>query len=135
MKVVFICLFSICVILSAKNIEINDISEKIAKINSSVKKNQKLDYKVYDPFATAKPILKIKKIVKKSKIYHPITVEAILNNKAFIENKWYSVKDKIRGFKIISIKKDGIMIVKNNKKSLIKLRGVGNMIQIKELDK
>ncbi|MEA1982073.1 MAG: hypothetical protein U9N39_00900 [Campylobacterota bacterium] len=116
--------------LFADVIDVQKIALKIDKVHSS-KISSTLDYRVYDPFATAKPILKKKTIIKRVR-HKSIVIETILNNRAFIEKKWYSVGDTIYGQKIKNVRRDGIVILKNYKKTFIPLKKNTNIIKIKE---
>lgn len=61
-------------------------------------------------------------LTRESKIIHkvplqPLTLETIINDNAYINGKWYTINDKIRGKKIISISKNYI-VLKNKKKKI-----------------
>jgi len=138
-KLVLIMIIPILVI--ANNIEINKIAPKIKTFKNSEKISDTIDYDVYDPFATAKPIVikvnKEKKVVKK-RIKHivkqnPIIIQTILNNKALINNRWYGAGDKIQGKRIKSVRKDAIIVIDNNKWVKITLKRNKSIIEIKEV--
>ena len=116
--------------LIASMIDVQKIATRIDTISNS-KISNKVDYNVYDPFATAKPILKKKTIVKRAEQKN-IVLETILNNRVFIERKWYSTGSYIHGYKIKNISANGIIITKNHKTLLIPLNKNKNLLKIKE---
>ncbi|MEA2099025.1 MAG: hypothetical protein U9P72_02745 [Campylobacterota bacterium] len=126
-------------ILSIVNaIEINKIAPKINTLKNNKKISDIIDYEVYDPFATAKPLLIEKKIVEKKVIkrvikQNPIIIQTILNHKVLINNRWYSAGDIVQGRKIKSIRKDAIIVIENNKWVKIALKKNRNIINIKEV--
>lgn len=98
----------------AQDINIEELAKRIDNLESSTKLSKNLDYKVYDPFATAKPILKQSQIIKK-KYHQKILLQTILNDKVFIQNRWYTKGDAIQGYKIKQIFKNSVLLCKNNK--------------------
>jgi len=125
------------ILLMADHIEINKIAPKIKTFKNSEKISDTIDYDVYDPFATAKPIVIVKKKVLKKRIKHiikqnPIIIQTILNSKALINNRWYGAGDKIQGKKIKSVRKDAIIVIDNNKWVKITLKRNKSIIEIKE---
>jgi len=134
-KMIFILITPIFIF--ANDIKINNIAPKINTLKNSVKISETIDYDVYDPFLTAKPLLiKEKKVIKK-KIkqvikQNPIIIQTILNNKVLIHNKWYGAGDKVHGIRIKSIRKDAIIVIKNNRWTKINLRKNRNIITTKE---
>ena len=103
------------IMLFARDIDIEKISKQMDRLKSSKKIVSTLDYNVYDPFATAKPILKQKKAKKQKKYHRIIKLQTVLNGRVLIKNKWYSVGDKVYGYKIVKIDQNGISLYKNKK--------------------
>lgn len=135
-KLVLIMMIPILVI--ANHLEINKIAPKIKTFKNSEKISDTIDYDVYDPFATAKPIVIVKKKVIKKRIKHfvkqnPIIIQTILNNKVLINNRWYGAGDKIQGKRIKSVRKDAIIVIDNNKWVKITLKRKKSIIEIKEV--
>jgi len=127
-------LIFIPLVLSA--LEIKDIMKSINKINSSNKIKQTIDYNVYDPFLTAEPILNIKKSYLKNKVTkNPIILQTILNNKAFIDGKWYNNGDKIREFKVESINSDSVILSKNSIRRVLRFKIADSILKVKEQKK
>ena len=134
-KLVFIIITPILVM--ANDVKINNIAPKINTLKNSEKISEIIDYDVYDPFSTAKPLLIVEKKVVKKKIkrvikQNPIIIQTILNNKVLINNKWYAAGDKVQGRRIKSIRKDAIIVIENKKWTKIALRKNKNIITIKE---
>ena len=127
-----ICLLLIASLLSA--MQISDIIKTIDKLNDLTAISSKLDYEVYDPFASAKPILKTKNISKKTlKHSNPIVIQTILNNRVFISGKWYNVGDKVRDFKIQNIRSDSIELSKDATIKIIRLDATKSILKTKGL--
>jgi hypothetical protein len=72
--------------LNAQEFTIEEIAANINKIKTSNILSPRIEYELYDPFATAKPILKEKKVIHKSKP-KAIDPQTILNGEVFIEKK------------------------------------------------
>jgi len=116
----------------SSEIDVKKIVKKIEMLQHNKNISSKIHYNVYDPFATAKPILKQKnntpiKLHKDSSI----TIETILNNKVLIAGKWLSVGDKINGATIKSINKNNIIIYKNNRWIKVSFKRKKDIINIK----
>lgn len=132
MKIIYLLLVASA--LSA--IEITNIIQTMDKLNSSDKISSSLDYDVYDPFATAKPILKTKNIeVKELSTSTPIVIQTILNDRVFISGEWYNAGDKIRDFKIKDIKSDRIELVKNRTIKVITIDAIESILKMKGVDR
>jgi len=136
MKYLIFFLFTTTLYLNASDFSIDKIVKKIDSVQKTVQKSPTLDYKVYDPFATAKPILKQKsktvKIVKNIKA-KPILIQTIFNHKVLINGHWYRVGDKVYGATIVTIAKKNIILLKNNVKRTIYMRNKKKIIQTKEI--
>jgi len=111
--------------------------KNIANLKNSINISAKLDYNVYDPFASAKPILikKEKDFLKKIPISDVIKIQTILNKKVLIKNRWFSVGDKINNNLIKHIKKDYIVVLNNKKWMKITTQRKKKLIYIKRNDK
>lgn len=133
MKKILLSLF-LCTILFGYDIDVQKITQKIEKLKN-FKISKRLNYKVYDPFATAKPILKKETIVRHIIARRAIVVETILNHKAFIDGSWHSSGGYIHGVKIIKVLHDGILVARGSKKVLIPLKKEKDIIKTKEYDK
>lgn len=59
-------------------------------------------------------------------------VKAIFNNRAFINNKWYTIGDEIGSFKILKISKDTVYMSKGNTLKNLQLKNFKKYIVVKE---
>ncbi len=102
----------------AADIDVALIAKKIDALKNENRVSAELDYRVYDPFLDAKSILKSESFSlpkKKSEII----LQTILNNRALIGGKWYSVGNIIQGGVIESIGTDYIVVLKNKKRERV----------------
>jgi len=120
--------------LSLSAIDITDIIESIEKMNTSAKIPKTIEYDLYDPFSGTNPILNDEKnkIKKTNNIVEAITLQTILNNRAFIDGKWYNEGDKVREFKIETINSDSVVLVQNSKKTTLRFKMIESILEMKE---
>ena len=84
----------------------------------------------YDPFKKGEEV--VQKIFNKKRQDKTLYVTAILNNKVFINSRWYRVGDKVAGYKILQLKEDSIL-VKNSKKVLkFSIKRRNNIVKVKD---
>ena len=57
-----------------------------------------------------------KKVIKKKRT---LSVTMLMNSSAFINEKWYKVGDKVRGYKVSKIDSSSVLLTKNKKKLLL----------------
>ena len=121
-------------VLFASTLNIQSIVTKIKALQSNTKISSQLDYNVYDPFATAKPIL-IQKMKNRIKIQKKssILIQTILNKKVLVGGKWLKVGDKVQGATIKTINKDNIVIFKDNKWTKVSFKRKKDIIKIKKV--
>ncbi len=131
MKIALLIILTLSLLHSA-TIDVTPISKKIDLLKNRKKSPATLNYNVYDPFSTAKPLLatKEKKPVVITK--RPIIVQTILNKKALIDGRWYGVGSKVHGATITDIKTNSISVRNGKKHSVITLHSRKNIIQTKE---
>jgi hypothetical protein len=91
-----------------------------------------IDYKVYDPFLKAKPLLAQKEEKPAVTTQRILFVQTILNNKALIEGRWFGVGDHIDDATITAIHNNHIIISKGNKKLTIFLKAKKSIITTKD---
>ena len=60
----------------------------------------------------------------------PLTLESIINKSAYINGKWYTLNDKIRGKKITSIEKKYIVLKDKKKKIRLFVNNKNDKIKI-----
>ncbi|MEA2100620.1 MAG: hypothetical protein U9P72_10880 [Campylobacterota bacterium] len=71
------------------------------------------------------------KTISISKVKYQLFLEAIINNSALINGKWYSLYDKIKGYKLIKIDRTSIVLVKNKKKIMLSTSTKNRTIKFK----
>ena len=97
--------------------EDDDILQILRK-SSTIDTPKYPDYTIYDPFKSAIPAIKKAKKVE-IKVSPPIPIlSAVIDDTAFIDGKWRRVGDTVKGYKIVSIKKDGSVVLKLGQKSI-----------------
>lgn len=117
----------------ANTIDVDKVVKNIANIKKSIQISAILDYNVYDPFATAKPIIIQKKrdLIKRLPVSRSIKIQTILNKKVLINNRWFSAGDKVDGSVIKSIHKNHIIIIKDKKWMKVTTKRKKKLIYIK----
>ncbi|BCD68673.1 hypothetical protein [Nitratiruptor sp. YY09-18] len=76
----------------------------------------------YDPFNSAKKIIKKShKPIFFTPFVRPLQLQAIFNDKAYINGKSYKRGDIIRGFKIVDIKDSYVILQRGKKKRVLVL--------------
>ena len=119
--------------LCAKDVDITSISEKIDALKQSKSTSPVLNYTLYDPFATAKPLLAAKQkppLIKKR--IRPIIVQTILNHRALIDGKWLRVGSSIYGGTISAIEQQHIVVTRGGKTITVPLKTGKRIIKTKE---
>jgi len=129
-----ILLFVIPIFSFSDTIDVDNVIKNIANIKKNIQISARLDYNVYDPFATAKPIIiqKKKDLIKRLPINRSIIIQTILNKKVLVNNRWFSVGDRVNGNKIKSINKNHIIIIKDKKWMKVTTKRKNKLISIKE---
>lgn len=106
--------------------ETNLILEKLINFKS-IKTNLDLSY---DPFKTAGKSTSFgSQFLDKDA---SDILKAILNDKAFINESWYSVGDILGGFRIVKITKDTVYLAKGNEYKNLKLTEFKQYVSVKE---
>ncbi len=76
--------------------------------------------KTYDPFIyTKKKVIKI--LPPKKKVIH-LELKAIVNKKAKINGKWLAVGDTIKGYKLVKVSTDGVVLRAGNKRKILRMK-------------
>jgi hypothetical protein len=126
-KYTFICFFLFS-FLSAQDVEIKNIDDKISKIDSP---REGITIKTLNntknPFYTESievDGISVQPIEK-------ISLKGIMNSKAYINNAWVGLNDEVEGYKIVSITSNSVLLkredrtkelfLKNKKDSFIKI--------------
>jgi hypothetical protein len=118
--------------LYSNTIDVTSISKKIDDLKNNKKSSATLDYRVYDPFYTAKPLLATKERKPTNTAKRPIVLQTILNHKVLIDGRWYGVGDHVHGARITAIKENTITLLSSGKHVVISLRTRKNIIKTKE---
>lgn len=118
--------FIVLVPLTLFSLDVKDIAKKIDVLKLSRDISPTLNYKIYDPFAKAKPIIKEKKVYRKK--LKPIVIQTIFNNRVFINSRWLKRGDTVNGMKIKHIYKSYVVI--GQRKYRVKTHK--NLIKMKE---
>jgi len=128
-------LLTITPLLFASSTNIDKLSKKIDILNNDKKISSKLEYTIYDPFASAKPIISEAKGIKEIEpiIVLPIIVQTILNHKVLINNKWYKTGDIVQNGLIKEIHQKYIVVFKNKKKTFITIKSKKSIFTTKEI--
>ena len=102
-------IYTLCILLffiTSANSE--DLKQRVQKLIEPAKKQNIVSVK-YNPFKNGKKVL-MKAFEQKAKDKeNTLHVASILNNKVFINSKWYSVGDKVLGYKILEINKNRVL--------------------------
>jgi len=119
--------------LTAKDVDIAPIIAKIDALKHEKKTSPTLSYRLYDPFAKAKPLLATKQqppLRKKS--IRPIIVQTILNRRALIDGKWFGVGSRIHGHTITAVKAHHIVVATGTTTRTIPIKTGKRIIMTKE---
>jgi len=86
----------------------------------------------YDPFYKSKKILHTKARHKRQRT--SLVLNAIFNNRAYIGNKFYTVGEKIQGYKIKKVYKQSVVLQNHSSVKILYLQKK-HLIQMKEIKK
>ncbi len=115
----------------------DDLAIKLQKLISN-KSEKKVEILKYDPFFTKKDIGRVydKKTssLKRKKIARKIDMKlvAILDNQAFIDDRWVAKNDIIYGYRVKKILKDSIVLIKKRKKVILRFKKGRKILKIRE---
>lgn len=137
MKTIYILLITLLYTSSSYCIESKNIIEVSERINSiSLLKNNNGHNKfnkTYDPFKIAKPIIKTDNVVRTSYKSDQINLQTILNERAFINSRWYNTGEKIQDYKIDFISKNSVVLSKGLSKKIIKIKNTKSIIKYTDI--
>ena len=115
MKKIIILLISTLVALNANSLDwvtqtVNDMKTRRTGMDKNLKINDPFMYSKRD-----KPVIKVKKIIKKTKIVkiekkRPLILQAVLNERAKISGIWYKKGSQIRGMKLAYLSQESITL-------------------------
>ncbi len=88
----------------------------------------------YDPFSRAKPLL-YKKMSKRSiQKKAALALSAVLNDRAYMNGKWYTKGDLTPEGRVIRVKADAVYLKKGTKIKVLTLHNQKSMFSIREKD-
>ncbi len=114
-------------VMGVRAFSLKEINSKITLLKESKNYDFKEIKVPYDPFYKAEKLVlkKEKNIIIRKKI--KLRLITVLNNKAFINHRWYKKDDIVYGMKIIKIYPDYIVLKNKNKKVVV------NIVQNKKI--
>jgi len=113
------------------------ITQQITEIKPPRKGVSSVDVaRVQSPFLLLKVEEKEEKKVKKRKYkkrekYTPLALESSINKNVKISGKWYKEGEKVRGYSIVKISADEVLLKKNGKERTLYLNKKNDKIQFK----
>lgn len=93
-----------------------------------------VDFPQYDPFKKATPLLNKKSKKLRTHKPLPIRLSAVLNNRAYINGKWYKKGDLLSEGKIMDIRKNSVYLKKANKIKILNLKRSKNIFTLGQKD-
>jgi len=95
---------------------------------------KELELPKYDPFKRAKPLL-VRKL-SKAPVAKPRRTElvAILNEKAFINGRWYQKDDELMQGRVYKITDESVYIKQGKKIKILRLKKEKRLLEISEKD-
>ncbi len=101
-------------------------------LDKSVKKVTILEY---NPFF----IKQTKRQIKKNDFFAPAVIKkqklrliTILNNKAFINNRWLGIQEKISGFVVKKISKNSVTLIKKHRKVVLRFQESKDILKVRK---
>lgn len=113
MKIFYIVLLCAIATISVFS---QDLKQKVDSLRE-LPKDGKIVFVNYDPFKRGEEV--VLKVIEQKKQDNRLHVTSILNNRVFIDSKWYSVGDEVRGYKILQI--NALNILAKNDDKVVKL--------------
>ena len=93
-----------------------------------------LKISTYDPFKRAKPLLLRKSTKAAITVAKPLEVIAIMNDKAFINARWYKKGDTLFQGKITKITKLSVHIQKGTRSTVLRIKKGESLLKIHQKD-
>lgn len=93
-----------------------------------------LEISKYDPFKRAKPLLVRKNSKAAITVPKPLEVIAVMNHKAFINNRWYKKGDHLYQGKITKITNKRVYIKKGTKTTVLRMKKGEKLLTIRPKD-
>ena len=109
-----------------------------AQINKTIDEllNNETEHEVtlpkYDPFKRSKPLLQRKKSGKSVYRPRPAQLNAVMNDKAYINGRWYQVGDSISEGKLVKINRTSVYLKKGTTIKILPLKTNKNLVKISQ---
>lgn len=107
-------------------------SELTKRVQELIECNFKAPMRVvkYDPFYKGAKVVQMSMAQKEqSDVFY---ISSILNNKAFINSRWYGVGDEVLGYKIISIHKESVLVKNGSKVIKLGIKRNNKLLKIRK---
>jgi hypothetical protein len=127
---------TLCANVEGGNTIHETINKQIAEIKPPRKGVSSVDVaRVQSPFLLLKSEKKEKKkkkrLYKKRSTVAPLTLESAINKNVKINGKWYKEGDKVRGYTIVKVAADEVLLKSNGKERTLYLNQKNDKIQFK----
>jgi hypothetical protein len=119
----------LCLVVSASPIH-KTIDELLKN-----EEQKSLEIPSYDPFKRAQPLLNKKHTKRPSHRSVKTELIALMDKRAYINGRWYSLGQRLSEGKIIKIDASSVTLKKGNKIKILRLRQHKKLFSISEKDK
>jgi len=137
LSIMFLLPMTVCASVQDVNASHETITKQIAEIKPPRKGVKSVDVaRVQSPFLLLKSEKKEKKqkkkrLYKKRSTYTPLALESAINKNVKISGKWYKEGDKVRGYSIVKVSADQVLLNKNGNERTLYLNQKNDKIQFK----
>lgn len=112
-----------------------EVKQIVAKMEAlqRVTISPEADFKLYDPFRRAAPLIEKAKPVKKIKI--PVRIPrlmAVMNDRALIDGRWLRVGDRIGGYRLIAVSSSGAWLSKRGMRRFLPIKKRRSLLKVKD---
>ena len=93
----------------------------------------RIDFKLYDPFRRAAPLIEKAKPVKR--IVIPVRIPklmAVMNDRALIDGRWLRVGERIGGYRLAAVSSSGVWLVKGRVRRFLPIAKGRSLLKIKD---
>lgn len=123
--------------LSLPSIADDTVAQIVSKFEQvqAMKLPQRPDFTIYDPFVRAEPIVKGRVAVRRKPRNTSLRLEAVLNDRAFINGRWMRAGMRLGGWRIVSIRPEGVTLRQGGRRLLLPLVSRKRLLKIKDSDR
>jgi len=111
------------------NLYASDLKVRIEKL-VEVPPKEKVVHANYDPFQNGKEI--VMRTLETKIQTKALRVTTILNNRVFIDSRWYKLGDTVQGYKIMQITKNNILAKKSDKVIKLGIKKSQKLLKIRD---